>query len=323
MGERAILVTGGAGYIGSHLVWALHDRGRAAVVLDSGINSGTDNLPGATPVIRADAGDPEALAAAIRDHGVTQVVHLAASISVPASVADPEGYRRNNLEVTQRLAEVCRATGVSRVVFASTAAVYGDFPEGMASETSPTRPTKPYGAAKLAAEAALHGAGGFQPVVLRFFNASGADAKARSGPDPAHSASLFINAVEAALGRRAHLDIFGTDYPTRDGSAERDNIHIADLTEVLIEVLDAPREAAFPPAMNLGYGHGYTVLEVVQTLERIIGRDLNKRFGPRRPGDPARVIADASLARRTLAWRPRHDNLEDMLRSTLAWRARF
>lgn len=318
-----VLVTGGAGYIGSHVLLALLAGGHAPVVVDNLSTGFRQAVPDGVAFHQGDVGDGAFLDEVFARHRPTAVLHFAGSLLVEESVRTPLPYFRNNVANTLTLIEASLAAGCERFVFSSSAAVYGQPATETIGEDAPADPVNPYGASKLMAEMMLRDAArahaGFRPVILRYFNVAGADAEGRAGENGAHSTHLVPLAVEAALGRRPSLKVFGDDYPTRDGSCERDYVHVSDLASAHVAALDYLEAGGAPVTLNCGYGRGYTVLEVVEVLEGILGRPLPVSRAPRRPGDPARLIADNAAILRTLDWRPRHDDLAAILGSALAW----
>lgn len=324
---QTVLVTGGAGYLGSHVVLALAEAGHRVVVADDLSTGHADAVPEGVPLHRVAVADAAAMEALLRSAGVDAVMHFAGSISVPESIEKPGLYWRNNTLATLELAQACLRAGVGRLVFSSTAAVYGEGDGAPLSEDREAAPVNPYGRSKLAAEmllADMAEAHGLSVLCLRYFNAAGADPRGRTGQRSAKAQHLIRAACLAALGLRPRLEIYGDDYPTRDGTCERDFIHVADLALAHLAALDHLEDAAAGAAtLNVGYGRGYTVREVVEAVERVRGQPLAVRMAPRRPGDPASVIADASRLRQRLGWVPRHDRLDDIIAHTLAWEGRL
>ena len=323
----SVLVTGGAGYIGSHAVLALKDGGYSPVVLDDLTTGARDAVPRDVPFHLGDVADRELVAGILGEHAVTSVMHFAGSISVGESVLAPLKYYRNNVLGSLALIESCLAAGVGRFIFSSSAAVYG-VPQALpVTEDAPMAPINPYGASKamtermLADTAAAHPA--FSPVCLRYFNVAGADAKGRTGQQGPQSTHLIRAAVEAALGHRDGLEVFGADYDTRDGTCERDYLHVTDLADSHVAALRYLEAGGPPAALNCGYGRGYTVLEVIAAVEEVIGRPLPVRSGPRRPGDPPRLVANGDKIKQVLGWSGAHSSLNDMISSALAWQARL
>ena len=320
----AVLVTGGAGYIGSHAVLALMDGGHTPVVLDNLSKGSREAVPKGVPLHVGDVADRDLVADVLRSHDIGAVMHFAASIIVPESVAEPELYYRNNTSAALSLIETCVQAGVGPFIFSSTAAVYGAPETSPVAEEAPLAPISPYGASKAMVERMLQDVSlarpGFRPVCLRYFNVAGADPHGRAGQRTRNATHLIHLAIETALGLQPQLDIFGNDYPTRDGTCERDYIHVSDLAEAHVAALRYLEGGGAPTVLNCGYGRGFTVLEVVQRLEALIGRPLPVRASPRRPGDPYSVVADARKIGSVLGWKPAHDDLGKILASVLAWR---
>ena len=317
-----ILVTGGAGYIGSHMVHALLDSGERVVVLDH-LSTGFDwAVPQRAPLIVGESGDQRLVRDIIRDHDVEAIIHFAASVVVPDSVRDPLAYYRNNTVNSRALIECAVQNGVRHFIFSSTAAVYGNPIELPVHEDAPTLPISPYGWSKLMTEIMLRDAShahGLSHVILRYFNVAGADPQGRTGQSTAGATHLIKVAVEAAVGLRSELHVFGTDYPTPDGTCIRDYIHVGDLVLAHCEALRALRSAAPSLTLNCGYGHGFSVREVIDAVKRVSGIDFTVRTAPPRAGDAAMVVADTTQIRKTLAWQPRFDDLEMIVRDALAW----
>ena len=318
-----VLVTGGAGYIGSHAVLALQGAGHAPVVLDNLSTGFAEALPQDVPLERGEVGDKAFVAALLARHGVGAVMHFAGSIIVPESVSDPTKYYRNNTAASLSLIEACVEAGVGPFVFSSTAAVYGAAEHSPIGEGDPTVPINPYGASKLMVERMLFDTArahpGFRPVALRYFNVAGADPAGRAGQRTRNATHLVQLAVETALGRRPVLEIFGEDYPTRDGTCERDYIHVADLAAAHVSALAYLEAGGAPEAMNCGYGRGMTVKEVIACLERVIGRKVDQRVAERRPGDPPILVSDPAKLKRLTGWAPDHADIDEILTSALAW----
>ncbi|TXN39885.1 UDP-glucose 4-epimerase GalE [Methylobacterium sp. WL30] len=319
----AVLVTGGAGYIGSHMVLALQDAGREETVVLDDLSTGFDwALPPEVKLVRGDVGDPGLVTETILQNRVDAIAHFAARIVVPDSVADPLHYYLANTVKTRALIETAVRTGVKHIIFSSTAAVYGEPETVPVPEDLATNPINPYGRSKLMSEwmirdaAAAHG---FSYVILRYFNVAGADPRGRTGQSTPNATHLIKVATQAALGQRPHLEVFGTDYPTPDGSCLRDYIQVSDLAEAHRVALDYLRAGGESLTLNCGYGTGYSVLEVIDTVKRVSGRDFPVRLSPRRPGDPARIVAEASRIREQLGWRPKHDDLDAIVRQALDW----
>jgi UDP-glucose 4-epimerase len=317
-----ILVTGGAGYIGSQMVHALVDAGEPVVVLDNLSTGFRFLIPSAVPFVSGSTGDRELVARTLRQHRVTAIIHFAASIVVPDSVREPLAYYRNNTMNTCTLFDTAIEAGVKQVIFSSTAAVYGNADQSPVREDASTPPISPYGSSKLMSEIMLHDvsrAHDLRFVVLRYFNVAGADPKRRTGQSTAGATHLIKVACETALGRRAKLDIYGTDYPTPDGTCVRDYIHVSDLARAHSAALAYLRRGGASATFNCGYGRGASVLDVIDAVRRASGRDFPVEITGRRPGDPASLVADVTRIRSTLDWRPQFDNLDTIVTHALAW----
>jgi UDP-glucose 4-epimerase len=324
--ERAsrmtVLVTGGAGYIGSHMVHALLDAGERVVVLDD-LSTGFDwaVAQGASFVI-GNVGDQGLVARLIAEHRIEAIVHFAASIVVPDSVRDPLGYYRNNTVNSRALVEAAVNGGVRHFIFSSTAAVYGNPERVPVCEGDATVPTSPYGSSKLMTEIMLRDATaalGLRHVILRYFNVAGADPLGRAGQSTKGATHLIKVAVEAALALRPKVEVFGTDYPTPDGTCIRDYIHVCDLVRAHSDALAYLRAGGDPVTLNCGYGRGFSVLEVIDTVKRVSGADFKVELAGRRLGDPGWVVAASDRARAVLKWQPHFDNLESIVCHALAW----
>jgi len=317
-----VLVTGGAGYIGSHFVYALTEAGESVVVIDN-LSTGFANfVPGGVPLITGDAGDENLVESTINDYRVESIVHFAGSVVVPDSMRDPLGYYRNNTMTTRSLLNAAVKSGVSRFIFSSTAAVYGNPEQVPVPETAPTRPLSPYGSSKLMTEIMLHdvaAAHGMSYAVLRYFNVAGADPLARIGLATVGATHLLKIAVEAATGQRAKIDVFGTDYPTPDGSCIRDFIHVSDLAQAHSAALSYLRSGGRSVTLNCGYGRGYSVLETIEAVRRVSGRNFAIQYAPRRPGDIMTMVADTAGMRATLDFTPQYEDLETIAAHALAW----
>lgn len=324
--KSGVLVTGGAGYIGSHAVLALLDSGFTPAILDDFSTGDRAAVPDGVKCYEGDVGDKAFVGSVLRDFQPSAVMHFAGSIVVEESISNPIKYFQNNTANTLSLIEACLGAGCERFIFSSTAAVYGMSEAAAVTEDAPTNPISPYGSSKLLSEimirdtAAAHPQ--FRPVCLRYFNVAGADPKGRAGKRGAPSTHLIGVATEVALGLRERLDIFGNDYSTRDGTCERDFIHVSDLAMAHVAALDYLQEGGEAATLNCGYGKGYSVLEVVRALEGVIGRDLPVAFAPRRVGDPPKLVSDPARIRQTLSWTPQYDSLSEILRTTLAWERR-
>ena len=321
-----ILVTGGAGYIGSHMVHELVDAGEAVVVLDNLSTGFRFLLPTAIPFVAGSTGDRELVVKTIRQHKVDAIIHFAASIVVPDSVRDPLGYYRNNTMNTCNLLQSAVENGVGKFIFSSTAAVYGNASDVPVREDSPTVPISPYGTSKLMSEIMLHDASkahDLRFVVLRYFNVAGADPKGRTGQSTPAATHLIKVACEAALGKRAKIDVFGTDFPTPDGTGVRDYIHVSDLAKAHSAALGYLRRGGTSATFNCGYGRGASVLEVIDAVRRACGHDFPVEISGRRPGDPASLVANVDRIRKTLDWHPQFQDLNTIVAHALAWEKRL
>lgn len=321
MNAETILVTGGAGYIGSHVVRQLREAGERVVVLDD-LSTGFREAVLDAPLVVGQVGDEALVERVLVEHAVGTVMHFAARTIVPESVADPLRYYGNNTAQTRSLLDRCVKAGVKHFVFSSTAAVYGIPGDGRVREDSPTQPINPYGSSKLMSEWMLRdldAIGALRHVVLRYFNVAGCDPQARIGQSTKNATLLFKVACEVALGRRAQLSVFGSDYPTPDGTGVRDYIHVEDLAAAHLRALDYLRSGGASTTLNCGYGHGYSVREVIAAVERAHGAPLAVLEQPRRAGDPPSLVADASRAGEVLGWRPRYDDIDVIARTALAW----
>jgi len=316
-----LLVTGGAGYIGSHVVRQLGERNERVIVLDN-LSTGFKSAVLHGELFVGETGDRELVGDLLRQHGVKTVLHFAAHTIVPESVANPLKYYGNNTCSTRSLLECCLEAGVHHFVFSSTAAVYGIPEGGVAAEDSPTLPINPYGTSKLMSEWMLRDlahASALRYVALRYFNVAGSDPGGRIGQSTRNATLLTKVACEAAVGKRPQVSIFGTDYPTPDGTGLRDYIHVEDLADAHLKALDYLRAGGESQTLNCGYGHGYSVREVLATVSRVNGRPLRIVEEPRRAGDPPSLIARADRIRRVLGWKPRHDDLNRIVSSQLEW----
>lgn len=324
--RRAVLITGGAGYIGSHAVLAFREAGHNVVVLDDLSTGYRALVPDGIPFVEASVADAQAIEALNATYGFGTVVHFAGSIVVPESVADPLKYYRNNTCASRALIETCVQLGVSEFIFSSTAAVYGEPDIVPIPESAPLRPTNPYGSSKLMVELMLRdvsAAHGLKYAALRYFNVAGADPAYRAGqmsPDATH---LIKRASKVIAGSLDSLDIFGCDYDTPDGTCIRDYIHVSDLAVAHVHVLDALRAGSRPALiLNCGYGRGFSVREVIAAMEEVCGAGIAAREAPRRPGDPMRLVADPTAIRKATAWRPRYDDLAFIVRTAIEWERR-
>ena len=325
MNRSSILVTGGAGYIGSHVVLKLRERGEQVVVLDD-LTRGFRRAVLDAPLVIGRVGDRDTVREVLAAHRVDTVMHFAAYTIVPESVREPLKYYGNNTCSTRSLLECCLEAGVRHVVFSSTAAVYGIPPSGLAAEDSPTAPINPYGTSKLMSEWMLRDVSAASPlkhVALRYFNVAGSDSACRVGQATPKATLLVKVACEHAIGKRPQVSIFGTDYTTADGTGVRDYIHVEDLASAHLDALDYLRGGGDSTVLNVGYGHGYSVREVLQSVERVSRRRLTVREEPRRAGDPPALVAKAERIRSLLGWTPRFDDLDTIVRHSLAWEERL
>jgi len=323
--STSILVTGGAGYIGSHVVRQLVERGERVVVLDN-LSTGYRSAVLGAPLVVGNTGDPETVNRVLAEHRVETVLHFAAHTIVPESVSNPLKYYGNNTCATRNLLECCDRAGVKHFVFSSTAAVYGIPAEGLASEESPTAPINPYGLSKLMSEWMLRdlaAASSLRYVALRYFNVAGSDPGGRLGHTAPQATLLVKVACQHAAGVRPNLQIFGTDYPTPDGTGVRDYIHVEDLASAHLRALDYLRKDGASATLNCGYGHGFSVREVLRMVERVSGKALKVEESPRRAGDPPSLVAKADRIRAVLGWEPRLDDLETIVRTQLEWEYRL
>ncbi|MGA9421162.1 MAG: UDP-glucose 4-epimerase GalE [Rhodanobacteraceae bacterium] len=318
----AILVTGGAGYIGSHVVMQLRTRGERIVVVDNLSTGFRESLLGADLVV-GDVGERGLLERVLKEHRIDTVMHFAAHTVVPESMTDPLKYYGNNTCATRNLLACCADAGVRHFVFSSTAAVYGMPASGTADEDTPTRPINPYGSSKLMSETMLRdlsAASSLRHVILRYFNVAGCDPQGRIGQSTPNATLLIKVACDHAIGKRPRLAIFGTDYDTPDGTCIRDYIHVDDLAAAHLSALDHLRGNGTSLTLNCGYGHGYSVREVIQALERVLGRRLPEVVElPRRAGDPPALIARSDRLKAILHWQPRHDDIDFIVRTALDW----
>ena len=316
----AILVTGGAGYIGSNMALALLDAGREVVIVDNLSKGFREALAPAATFVQGDVGDGALIGRVIADHGITAVLHFAGSIVVPESVEKPMDYYANNTGQTLSLIRACVEGGVKHFVFSSTAAVYGIPEITPIPEDAPLGPISPYGASKAMSERMLEdsaAAHGFTYAILRYFNVAGADPAGRAGQRMRGGTHLIKAAVEAMAGNRRELTVFGSDYPTRDGTCVRDYVHVTDLAQAHLLALAHLEGGGESLTANCGYGHGYTVREVIEAVQEVAGSELKVNEGPRRAGDAAALVADASRIGRILGWKPRHNDLNFIVRTAL------
>jgi UDP-glucose 4-epimerase len=319
--NSTVLVTGGAGYIGSHTVLQLVARGERVVVLDD-LSTGFRQAVRDVPLVVGNVGDRRLVDQLLAEHQVDTIIHFAAHTIVPESVSNPLKYYGNNTCATRSLLEAASQAGVKHVVFSSTAAVYGIPAAGLASEESPTAPINAYGTSKLMSEWMLRdlcAATAMRHVALRYFNVAGSDPQGRIGQSTRAATLLVKVACEAAVGKRQFLSVFGTDYPTPDGTGVRDYIHVEDLATAHLNALDYLRAGGSSLVANVGYGHGYSVREVLSSVEKIAGLKLDVREEPRRAGDPPSLIAKCDRVRQLLKWQPKLDDIDTIVRTSLEW----
>lgn len=317
-----VMVTGGAGYIGSHAVLALLDAGYEVVVIDNLVTGFDWAVDGRAAFVQIAVEDP-GVRDVIREHDVKAIMHFAGSVVVPESVSDPLKYYRNNTAATRTLIESAVAEGVPHFIFSSTAATYGTPERVPIAESDPKVPINPYGMSKLMTEFMLRDVSAAHPMnhcCLRYFNVAGADPEGRSGQSTIGATHLIKIAVEAATGKRDSVGVFGTDFETRDGTGVRDYIHVSDLAEAHVAALklliDQPGESH---VLNCGYGRGFSVLEVLDAVDRVTNRTIERKLQGRRPGDPGELVADNSAILKTIEWTPKRDDLEGIVRDALAW----
>ncbi len=322
----SVLVTGGAGYIGGHMTLGLLDRGESVVVLDNLSTGFAWAVPDSAKLVVGDTGDAELVARLIEERRVDAIAHFAARIVVPESVRDPLGYYLNNASNARTLIETAIRGGVKAFIFSSTAAVYGETTSEPVSEEAPLAPISPYGRSKLMVEWMLEDASrahDFRYVALRYFNVAGADSQGRLGQSTANATHLIKRGVQTALGVYPALEIFGQDYPTRDGTCVRDYIQVTDLIDAHLDALAYLRRGGASLVCNCGYGHGQTVKEVVDVVKRVSGVDFKVVMSPRRAGDPAAIVARADRAKAVLGWKPTRDDLDEIVRQALDWERRL
>ena len=319
--KKAILVTGGAGYIGSHVVLALRQRGERVVIIDN-LSTGFRQAAYDTPLVIGDVGDMALLDQVLAEHNVDTVMHFAAKTIVPESVRQPLMYYQNNTSMTRNLLESCMRGAVRRFVFSSTAAVYGIPESGVAREDGLLAPINPYGTSKLMSEWILRdlaAVSDFRYVNLRYFNVAGSDPECRVGQATAKATLLIKVACEHVVGKRPYISIYGTDYPTADGTGVRDYIHVSDLAAAHLDALAYLRRDGASTVLNCGYGHGYSVREVLDSVARVSGKKLDIRIEPRREGDPPSLVSHAVGIREKLGWKPQFDDLDAIVRHSLRW----
>jgi len=320
--DGKVMVTGGAGYIGSHAVLALLDAGYEVAVVDNLVTGFAWAVDPRATLVEMAVEDP-AIRQVIREHRVRAIMHFAGSVVVPESVTDPLKYYRNNTVASRALIESAVAEGVAHFIFSSTAATYGTPERVPVAEGDPTVPINPYGMSKLMTEAMLRDVAAAHPInycALRYFNVAGADPQGRSGQSTIGATHLIKIAVEAATGKRGHVGVFGSDFPTRDGTGVRDYIHVSDLADAHVAALgllvERPGESHI---LNCGYGRGFSVLEVLDAVDRVTNVTIERRFEGRRAGDPAELVADNRAILAALPWRPKRDDLDGIVRDALAW----
>lgn len=326
-GKPTILVTGGAGYIGSHAVLALTDAGYGVVVVDNLVTGFDWAVPQGVPLVVGDIADQPLMETTLRDHGVKAVMHFAGSVVVPDSVENPLKYYHNNSSKTRDLIESAVRVGVPHFIFSSTAAIYGMPEESPVKETTPQRPINPYGMSKLMTEYMLRDVNAAHPMnfcALRYFNVAGADPQGRSGQSTAGATHLIKVAVEAALGKRDGVSVFGTDFDTPDGTGVRDYIHVTDLTAAHVLALEALMAAPDRNyVLNCGYSRGFSVLEVLDAVNRVANMKIDRRIAGRRAGDPDSLISDNRAIMKEFPWQPRYADLDQIVTHALAWERRL
>ena len=322
----AILVTGGAGYIGGHMLLGLLDAGHRPVVIDNMSNGVPWAVPEGVPLVRGDSGDYETVSRAIAVHHIDAIIHFAARLITPALYDDPLAYYHANTCKSRALIAAAADHGVRHFIFSSTAAVYGDPPVNPVPESAPLAPISPYGTSKLMTETMLRDVSAVRDlryVALRYFNVAGADPQGRYGQSSTQTTLLVQIAAQAALGVRPYIEVFGDDYPTPDGTCVRDYIHVTDLVAAHLAALDHLRKGGGNLIANCGYGRGYSVKEVLDAMQSASGRSFDRRIAPRRRGDAVEVVAEAKLIRAALGWTPRYDNLEVIVAHALQWEQRL
>jgi UDP-glucose 4-epimerase len=319
--KRGVLVTGGAGYIGSHVVKQLGEMGERIVVLDN-LSTGFREAVLYGDLVEGDTGDTELVGRILRENDVDAILHFAAHTIVPESVANPLKYYGNNTCKTRNLLQCAAAAGVKHFIFSSTAATYGIPEDLVCKESSPTAPINPYGTSKLMSETMLRdlsAASDLKHVILRYFNVAGSDPEGRIGQSTRAATLLIKVAAEVAVGKREKLFVFGTDYPTADGTGVRDYIHVSDLADAHIRALEYLRDGGESTTLNCGYGHGYSVREVIDTVNKVNGRPIAVEEHPRRAGDPPQLVAAVDKIHQVLPWTPRYDDLEFIVKTSLEW----
>ena len=320
--NRPILLTGGLGYIGSHTAYCLMDAGYDVLILDNLSNSSREFVPKGAEFVEGDVGDERLVESLLAKHAISTVLHFAGSIVVPESVEKPHFYYFNNTVNAHRLIGVCLRSGVERLVFSSTAAVYGDPASLPVREGDPTVPITPYGASKLMVEQMLRDISAvsqLRHVALRYFNVAGADLKGRCGQRGENATHLIKVAAETAVGKRAHITVFGDDYDTPDGTCVRDYIHVSDLANAHLAALRYLENDGSSVTLNCGYGRGFSVKEVLEAVQRTITHPIEIEFGPRRPGDSPKLVACSERIRELLDWSPVLEDLDQIVGSAIAW----
>ncbi len=320
--RKAILITGGCGYIGSHVTRQLSEAGYSPIVLDNLSTGFREALIHGETLVCADLADVDGTSATLQDHGITTVMHFAASIVAPESVKKPLDYYQNNVVNTLNLLLACKRADVKNVIYSSTAAVYGIPEVGIASEDTPAIPINPYGSSKLMGERMIEDlsmATGMTFVILRYFNVAGADPQARMGQRIQSSTHLLKACCNAALGKQKMVSIFGTDYPTKDGTAVRDYIHVEDLAKAHLDALAYLEQSGPSVILNVGYGKGFTVRDIVEMMRKVTGIPIEAVATSRRAGDPPMLVTSADKIRKTLGWAPRFDDLEKIVADTWRW----
>jgi UDP-glucose 4-epimerase len=318
----SVLVTGGAGYIGSHMVHELRGAGQQLVVLDNFSTGHRWAIPGDVPVVEGDIGDARHVKNVIEEHGVNAIIHFAGSIVVPDSITDPLGYYHNNTVNSRALMACAVKCGVKHFIFSSTAAVYGMPEASPIDEDTAMAPISPYGSSKMMTEIMLRdtaAAHDFNYVALRYFNVAGADPKGRCGQSTPNATHLIKVAAQAALGQRPYLEVYGTDYQTPDGTCIRDYIHVSDLAKAHSAALGFLRGGGGSQVLNCGYGRGFSVLDVIEAVKKVSGVDFEVRLTDRRAGDPADLVADAARLPELLGWKPDYDDLDTIVAHAYAW----
>lgn len=321
MSKGAVLVTGGAGYIGSHVVKLLGQRKEEVVVLDN-LSTGFEESVVYGTFVQGDTGDTERVSQVLKEHDIKSIMHFAAHTIVPESVSNPLKYYANNTCSSRNLLACAQQAGIEHFIFSSTAAVYGIPDSPLADEDAPLAPINPYGMSKLMTETMLRDlshASSLRHAVLRYFNVAGSDPEGEIGQSTAKATLLIKVACEVATGKRDQLKVFGTDYPTKDGTGVRDYIHVNDLAHAHLKALDYLRDGGESTTVNCGYGHGYSVREVIETLEQVDGKKLAVDEEPRRAGDPPELVAKADKVRELFGWEPQHDDLAFIIKTSLDW----